>query len=147
MPTVVVSRPVLWEVADVVEQIFFIAFVKDLTPTSEDRYAAACDYQAECGLSDSAMREALSSSLTTMREVRERAQVIALMRLYSRRWRVWDREGRRGRRPSRQPPKQRLRKRDCALRDAGVQKADREHSSVTRRVAECPGARSAHSVR
>jgi hypothetical protein len=37
-----------------------------------------------------------------MREIRERVQVIALMRLYRARWRPWDPEGPRARRPSRQ---------------------------------------------
>jgi len=60
VPTVVM-RPVLWEVADIVEQIFRIACT----------------------------------------EIHERAQVIALMRLYGRCWRPWEPEGRRARRPSR----------------------------------------------
>ena len=101
VPTVVLSRPILWEVADIVEQIFRIAFVENLHPRPEDYDAATVDYRAACGLSDSAMREILRSS--SHARVRERAQVIALMRLYRARWRVWDPEGPRARIPSRQP--------------------------------------------
>jgi hypothetical protein len=53
------------------------------------------------------MHEALRSSLTAMREIRERAQVIALMRLYAKRWRPWDPEGERVKLPSRQKRKPR----------------------------------------
>jgi len=49
VPTVV-SRPVLWEVADVVEQIFRIACTENLFPRSEEYDAATCDYQADHGL-------------------------------------------------------------------------------------------------
>ena len=50
VPTVVM-RPVLLEVADVVEQIFRIACTADLRDiTLEDYDAAACDYQADHGL-------------------------------------------------------------------------------------------------
>ena len=55
----VALRPVLWEVADVVEQIFRIAATCDLNPRPEEYDAAACDYVAERGFSDSAMREAM----------------------------------------------------------------------------------------
>jgi hypothetical protein len=88
VPTVV-SHPVLWEVADVVEQIFFIAYTENLHPRPEDYDAATCDYQAAHGLSVSRMQ---ALGLTAMREFRERAQVIALMRFYERRWRPWDRK-------------------------------------------------------
>ena len=101
VPTVVL-RPVLWEVADIVEQIFRIACTENLHPRPEEYDAATSDYQAGHGLSDSAMHAALRSSLTAMREVRERAQVIALMRLYRTRWRPWDPEGRRVKPSSRQ---------------------------------------------
>ena len=37
----------LWEVADVIEQIYTIAFTENLYPSSEDRQAAMADYQAE----------------------------------------------------------------------------------------------------
>jgi hypothetical protein len=47
--------PVLWEVADTVEQIYRVAWTENLHPRSEDYDAAACDYAAEHGLSDSAM--------------------------------------------------------------------------------------------
>src|SRR5215472_13029106 len=93
VPTVVL-RPVLWEVADIVEQIFRIACTEDLRDIAPDDYdAAASDYQAAHELSETAMRKALRSSLTAMRKVRERAQVIALMRLYVRRWRPFEPEG------------------------------------------------------
>jgi len=84
---------VLWEVADTVEQIFRIAATCDLHPRPKDYDAAACDYQAAHGLSDTAMHEALRSSLTAMREIRERAQVIALLRLYAKCWRPLVPEG------------------------------------------------------
>ena len=87
MPTVVL-RPVLWEVANIVEQIFTIAASCDLRDvTAEDREVAIHAYQAEHGLTVTRLRDALRSSLTAVREVRERAQVIALMRLYARCWR------------------------------------------------------------
>jgi hypothetical protein len=98
---------VLWEVANIVEQIFRIACIENLRPRPEDYDTAADDYRAECGLSDTAMHEALRSSLTAMREIRERAQVIALMRLYAKRWRPWDPEGERVKLPSRQKRKPR----------------------------------------
>ena len=40
--------------------------------------------------------------LSVSREIRERAQVIALLRFYRVRWRVWDPEGGRFKSPSRQ---------------------------------------------
>ena len=64
MPTVVVSRPILWEVANVVEQ-------GDTTP--DDYEAAARDDQVAHGLLNSRMHVGLG--LTAMREIRERAQV------------------------------------------------------------------------
>jgi hypothetical protein len=70
---------VLWDVADIVEQIFRVACIENLHPRPEECGAAACDYQAQHGLSDSAMHEAMRGNLMAMREIRERAQVIALM--------------------------------------------------------------------
>jgi len=49
-------RPVLWEVADIVEQIFRIACTENLHPRP-DYDAPCCDYQAEHGLSVTRMRE------------------------------------------------------------------------------------------
>ena len=95
-------RPVLWEVADVVEQIFRIACSENLHPRPEEFDAAACDYQAANGLTYSKMREEMHQ-YGAMLEINERAQVIALMRLYRARWRPWDPEGARMRRSSRQP--------------------------------------------
>jgi hypothetical protein len=86
-------RPVLWEVADIVEQIFRIAFVEDLLhPRPEEFDAATCDYQADHGLSMTGMREAMRQ-YGTLTEIHERAQVIALMRLYARCWRPLVPEG------------------------------------------------------
>jgi hypothetical protein len=64
-------RPVLWEVADIIEQIFRIACTENLHPRTEDYEAATADYQAEHGLSDSAMRLAWRQYGTTS-EVHER---------------------------------------------------------------------------
>lgn len=84
------TNPILWEVADVVEQIFTIALVEDLTPTPEDRYAAILGHQADHGLSVPQMRGCLRCCYGTMRQVDERARQVRLMRLYAGRWRVWD---------------------------------------------------------
>jgi len=40
VPTVVLSRPILWEVADFVEQTFFIACTENLHPRPENIQAA-----------------------------------------------------------------------------------------------------------
>jgi hypothetical protein len=93
VPTVVVSRPVLWEVADILEQIFRIACTENLHPRVEDFETARRDYQAAHGLTNTSMREGLG--LKASREILERAQEIVLMRFYEKRWRVWDSEGRR----------------------------------------------------
>jgi hypothetical protein len=98
----VALRPVLWEVADVVEQIFRIAYTENLHPRPEEFDAAACDYQADHGLTYSGMCEAMRQ-YGTLSEIRQRAQVISLMRLYERRWRPWDPEGRRVRLPRGSP--------------------------------------------
>jgi hypothetical protein len=87
--SIATTKPILWEVADIVEQIFTIALVEDLTPTPEDRYAAI-GHQADHGLSVPQMRERLRCCYGTMREVDERARQVRLMRLYASRWRVWD---------------------------------------------------------
>jgi hypothetical protein len=96
VPTVVL-RPVLWEVADIVEQIFRIACTENLHPRPEEYDA----YQADHGLTYSGMCEAMRQ-YGTLTEIHERAQVIALMRLYGRRWRPLAPGGgvRRGRRAS-----------------------------------------------
>jgi hypothetical protein len=98
----VVLRPVLWEVADVVEQIYRIACTENLHPRPEEYDAAAVDYQAAHGLSYSRMCKEMNQ-YGALGEIHERAQVIALMRFYRARWRVWDPEGRRKSGPSRQP--------------------------------------------
>jgi hypothetical protein len=73
-----------------------------LHPRPEEFDAAACDYQAVHGLTYSRMCEQMRQ-YGALTEIHERAQVIALMRLYANRWRPWDPEGRRDRLPSRQP--------------------------------------------
>ena len=122
MPTVVL-RPVLWEVADIVEQIFRIACTENLHPRPEEYDAATCDYVAEHGLSDSAMRLKMRQ-YGTLTEIHERAQVIALMRLYGRRWRPLAPEGgvRRGRRRARPPDRTKKSASDCS----SWQKANRD---------------------
>ena len=97
VPTVVM-RPVLWEVADIVEQIFRIACTENLYPRPEEYDAATCDYAAEHGLSVTGMCEAMRQ-YRTLSEIHERALLIALMRLYGARWRPLDLEGRRARGP------------------------------------------------
>jgi hypothetical protein len=82
---------VLWEVADIVEQI---SCTENLRPRPEEYDAAACDYQADHGLTYSGMCEAMRQ-YGTLTEIHERAQVIALMRLYGRRWRPLAPGGRR----------------------------------------------------
>jgi hypothetical protein len=94
VPTVVLRRPVLWEVADIVEQIFRIACTENLFPRPEEYDAAAVDYQAAHGLSYSRMCKEMNQ-YGALGEIHERAQVIALMRIYAKRWRPWDPEGRR----------------------------------------------------
>jgi hypothetical protein len=113
---VTVLRPSLHELADILEQIFYIAYTENLHPRPEEYDAATCDYAAEHGLSYSAMGLAMRQ-YGTLTEIHERAQVIALMRLYANRWRPWDPEGPRVRHPSRQPkpaPKRQQRKRSYA---------------------------------
>jgi len=92
VPTVVL-RPVLWEVADIVEQIFRIACTENLHPRPEEYDAAACDYQAEHGLSVTGMCEQMRQ-YGTLTKIHERAQVIALMHFYARCWRPSNPEGR-----------------------------------------------------
>jgi hypothetical protein len=94
--SIATTKPVLWEVADVVGQVFAIACVADLTPTAEHRYAAILGYQADHDLSVPQMRERLRCCYGTMREVDERARHVRLMRLYAGRWRVWEFRGGRG---------------------------------------------------
>jgi hypothetical protein len=48
---------VLWEVADIVEQIYRIACIENLHPRPEEFDAATCDYQAEHGLTYARMCE------------------------------------------------------------------------------------------
>ena len=107
---VTVLKPSLHELADILEQIFFIACTENLHPRPEEFDAATCDYAAEHGLSYSAMGLAMRQ-YGTLTEIHERARVIALMRFYRARWRPWDPEGRRAGRPSRQPRKPRREKR------------------------------------
>jgi len=71
VPTVVM-RPVLWEVADILEQFFRIAYTENLHPRPEELDAAACDYQADHGLTYSGMFEAMRQ-YGTLTEIRERA--------------------------------------------------------------------------
>ena len=68
----------LWELADVVEQIFTIACTENLYPTTDDRYAAAHEYQAEHQLTYG-MQDEMRSNLVAMRDVEERACRIKLM--------------------------------------------------------------------
>ena len=86
VPTVVM-RPVLWEVADIVEQIFRIACTENLHPRPEEYDAATCDYQGDHGLTYSRMCKQMNGAFG---EIHERAQVIALMRFYRTRWRPFD---------------------------------------------------------
>lgn len=78
VPTVVL-RPVLWEVDDVVEQVFRTARTENLHPRPEEYGAATCDYATAHGLPVTSMRLAMRQ-YGTGSEVHERAQVIALMR-------------------------------------------------------------------
>jgi hypothetical protein len=73
---VTVLRPSLQELADILEQIFFIACTENLHPHPEDFEAANRDYQAEHGILASSMHEL---GLNAMRDIRERAQAIAPM--------------------------------------------------------------------
>src|SRR5215831_4074877 len=115
VPTVVLSCPVLWEVADIVEQIFRIACTENLHPRSEEYDAAACDYAAEHGLSVTGMCEQMRQ-YGTLTEIHERAQVIALMRLYGKRWRPFEPEGgmRRARRRARPAGRTKRSASDCS---------------------------------
>jgi hypothetical protein len=117
VPTVVLSRPVLWEVADIVEQIFRIAYTENLHPRPEEYNAATCDYAAEHGLSVTRLREQMRQ-YGTLSEIHQRAQVIALMRFYSRRWRPSDPEG--GVRRHRKARRRGHRKFVRALKSSGV---------------------------
>jgi hypothetical protein len=89
MPAVI-TKDSLWEVADVIEQIFRIAWTEDLHASPEDRYAAILDYQAEHRLAIGRMQEALRSSFTVMQDIDQRASLIKLARLYAKHWRVFD---------------------------------------------------------
>ena len=89
---IVAPRPVLWEVADIVEQIFRIACTENLHPRPEGYDAACCDYQAKHGLSVTRMREQMRQH-GTLSEIHRRAQVIAPMRLYAKCWRPLAPEG------------------------------------------------------
>ena len=111
----VVLRPALWEVTDIVEQIFRIACTENLHLRPEEYDASTCDYQAAHELSYSRMCKEMHQ-YGTLTEIHERAQVIALMRLYRARWRVWDPEGPRRSGPSRQPRKTPGRQPDNARR-------------------------------
>jgi len=76
-----VLRPVLWEVADVVEQIFRIAATCNLHPTPRGvRRPRPAIHRAAHGLTYSRMREEMNE-YGAMLEINERAQVTALMRL------------------------------------------------------------------
>jgi hypothetical protein len=89
VPTVVM-RPVLWEVADIVEQTFRIAYTESLHPRPEEYDAADCDYAAERGLSD---RNGRADAPVRHPERDSRArQVVALIRLYGARRRPLDPE-------------------------------------------------------
>ena len=99
---VYVMQHTLWEVADVIEQIYTIAFTQNLYPSSEDRQAAMADYQAEHEFSTHRLCELLRYNYLTMREIEQRAIRVKLMRLYARRWRPWDSEDRLSMRRARQ---------------------------------------------
>ena len=129
----VVLRPVLWEVADIVEQIFRIAYTDNLHPRSEDYDAATCDYQADHGLTYAGMCAAMRQ-YGTLSEIHQRAQVIALMRRYKARWRPWDPEGLRVRPPSRQPkpvPEKRPPKRGCPVSQDTVSASGHKRDTAT----------------
>jgi hypothetical protein len=81
---VTVLKPSLRELADIFEQIFHIACTKNLHSRPEEYDAAACDYQAAHGLTYSASK---CTNKGTFSGIHERAQEIALMRLYAKRWR------------------------------------------------------------
>ena len=81
-------RPVLREIADILEQTFAIACIESLYPTANDRHAAIGDYRAEYRLTKTRMQDVLRSNL--MRDIEERAKCAVLVRLYWRRRRVWD---------------------------------------------------------
>ena len=81
---VTVLRPSLHELEDILEQIFRIACTENLHPRPEEYDAAANDCAAAHGLSLTAMRERMRH-YGTLSEIHERAQVIALMRLYANR--------------------------------------------------------------
>ena len=66
MPTVA-TKPVLWELADVVEQIITIAATVNLTPTVDDYGAARCDFMAEHRLSKTRVQDEMRSSLVAER--------------------------------------------------------------------------------
>jgi hypothetical protein len=102
---VTVLRPSLHELADILGECFRIACLADFRFATDDDYAAAAsDYQAEHKLSDAKMREILRHGCPiTNPEIRERAQLIMLMRLYARHWRPDQPDGPRVRLPSRQP--------------------------------------------
>jgi hypothetical protein len=57
-----VLRPVLWEIADIVEQTFAIA-CESLYPTANDRHAATRDYRAERRLTKTRIQDVLRSKL------------------------------------------------------------------------------------
>jgi len=78
------------------------ACTENLHPRPEDIEAATCDFAAERRLSANGTATAMRE-YGTLTEIHERAQVIALMRFYSTRWRPWNPEGRVMRGPSRQP--------------------------------------------
>jgi hypothetical protein len=82
MPVYVMQKT-LWEVADVIEQIYTIAFTENLQPDLEDREAAILDYRAEQKVARTTMQERLRCCYVTMTEIRLRGQLIKLMRLYN----------------------------------------------------------------
>ena len=86
---VCITRSSLVEVADVVEQIYRIAFTENLYPSTEDRRAARLEYAAEHRLSRTRLELAMRGSLLAMREVEEIARRLRLLQLYRQRWRPW----------------------------------------------------------
>jgi hypothetical protein len=128
---VTVLRPSLHELADVVEQIFFIACTEELHPRPEEYDAATCDYAADHGLSYSAMCQQMRQ-YGTFGEIHERAQVIALMRIYARRWRpLMPEDGvRRGRRRARLAGRTKKSASDCS----SWQKTNRDKNRYTKPI-------------
>ena len=80
---VAATKPVLWELADVVEQIFTIAFTENLYPSTEPLRRPS-RYAAEHRLSRTRLESAMRGSLLAMWEVEEIACRLRLLQFYDR---------------------------------------------------------------